>query len=770
MHSSLPMAEQMARAGGGGGAASGADEGITNLVVNVPEADWATIDCISSHTEAAERAAMWRRHSVTAAASSSYGDTWSVYSPEGEAFFAAMACGIVLGCLGVFSDACAHWVSAFRSGICANFFWLGRNMCCVDSRECGEYYSWGEFFLGRDNHVVAFVDFVMYVSFSTMAAVTAAYLCKTYAPYASGGGIAEVKTIVSGHHVKRYLGGWTLITKVVGMCFSTGSGLTVGKEGPFVHIGACVGGIISGALPSYQQEAKERELITAGAGGGMAVAFGAPVGGVIFALEDVSTSYNFKALMAALICGVTAVLLQSRVDLWHTGRIVQFSVNYQHNWHFFELPMFAAIGCFGGFIGSTFSVVNLHVGRWRKRHLRQWRIVEVAVVAAVTAVVNFLTPYGSGSMLELLGDCFQDCTPNGTIEMCEDSDMRAFFSLLVTATAKFAMFSYTVGTFLPAGILVPSLTIGALYGRAFGMMFRALQETYASSYIFTECYDQDLCVIPGVYAIVGAAAMLTGVTHMTICLAIIMFELTGSLEYMVPVIVGILCAKAAGEAVGVKGTYEIGIEENKLPYLDPKKEFYLDFVAQNVYGNKQFTVLTAYGLQVRDINELVTKMNVTGFPVVESPSDMTLLGYAPAKKIVRALQVAAARNSDVNLNTYIRFKTTPSHSREATFLEVDLTNILESCLLQVEPECSVKKLLYLFKSLGTHHILVCRYSKFEGFISKKDFINFMRVKEREENMEDDELERERCERVRQERHHEAATAAVDVAPVAARYN
>ncbi|KAG5512515.1 hypothetical protein GH5_08481 [Leishmania sp. Ghana 2012 LV757] len=750
---------------GGGGGACGADEDITSLVVNLPEADWATIDCISSHTEAAERAAIRRRYSNAATSSSSHGDTWSVYSPEGEGFLAALACGIVLGCVGVFSDACAHWVSAFRRGICANFFWLGRSLCCVDSSECGEYYSWGEFFLGRGNHVVAFVDFIMYVSFSIVAAVTAAYLCKTYAPYASGGGIAEVKTIVSGHHVKRYLGGWTLITKVVGMCFSTGSGLTVGKEGPFVHIGACVGGIISGVLPSYQQEAKARELITAGAGGGMAVAFGAPVGGVIFALEDVCTAYNFKALMAALISGVTAVLLQSRVDLWHTGRIVQFSVNYQHNWHFFELPMFASIGCFGGFMGSAFSVVNLRIGRWRKKHLKQWRLVEVAVVAAVTGVVNFLTPYGSGSMLELLGDCFQDCTPSSPIEMCEDRGARAFVSLLVTATAKFLMFMYTVGIFLPAGILVPSLTIGALYGRAFGMVLRALQETYASAYIFTECYDQDLCVIPGVYAIVGAAAMLTGVTHMTICLAIIMFELTGSLEYMVPVIVGILCAKAAGEAVGVKGTYEIVIEENKLPYLDPKKEFYLDFVAKNVYADKQFTVLTAYGLQVRDINELMTKMNVTGFPVVESAGDTTLLGYAPTKKMARAIQVAAARNSGVNFDTFVRFKTAPSHSHNPTFLEVDLTDILESCLLQVEPECSVKKLLYLFKSLGTHHIFVCRYSKFEGFISKKDFISFMRVKEREEHMEDAELERERRELARKRRHRETETAAVDNAPV-----
>ncbi|EPY30637.1 chloride channel 3 [Strigomonas culicis] len=590
----------------------------------------------------------------------------------------------------------------------------------------------------------------MYVTFSTTAAVVASFLCQTYAPYASGGGIAEVKTIVSGHHVTRYLGGWTFITKVVGMCFSTGSGLVVGKEGPFVHIGACVGGIVSKLFPGFQSEVKRRELITAGAGAGMAVAFGAPVGGVIFALEEVSGTYNFKALMAALVAGVTAVLLQSRVDLWHTGQIVQFSVNYKHNWHFFELPLFAALGVLGGFMGSAFNVANLHVARWRKANLKQWRLAEVAVVAAVSGAVNFVIPYGSGSLLELLGDCFQDCTPTSTIDLCEGSDISTFLSLLVTATGKYALFVYTVGIFLPAGLLVPSLAIGALYGRAMGMVFRIVQESYSTSYLFAECVDQDLCVIPGVYAIVGAAALLTGVTRMTICLAIIMFELTGSLESMVPVVVAILCAKASAEALGVEGTYEIGIEENKLPYLDPKKEFHLDFCAEDVYAKKKFTVLTSYGLTVQNLNDLFRQMAVTGFPVIESREDPTLLGYAPTKKIVHSIQMAAANNSKIDMNTYVRFRFSPSVSDDPDFLELDLTNVLESCLLQVEPECSIKKLLYLFKSLGTHHIVVTRHSKFEGFISKKDLIEFMRAKEREEHMEDAEQERE--DEVRRRRH------------------
>lgn len=724
-----------------------------------PEADWATIDWVTSNTEAADREAHGLLPFDEKGISSSVLrgiNRGKLVHHHSEGFIAALVSGLILGCLGVFSDACAHWVTSFRSGVCANFFWLGPNLCCVEEPECSDYYSWGSFLIGSDNQVKPFVDFVMYVIFSTAAAVIASFLCKVYAPYASGGGIAEVKTIVSGHQVKRYLGGWTLVTKMVGMCLSTGSGLVVGKEGPFVHIGACVGDLVSNLFPSYRQEGKKRELIAAGAGGGMAVAFGAPVGGTIFALEEVSGVYNFKALMAALICGVTAVLFQSRIDLWHTGRIVQFSVNYQHNWHFFELPVFALIGVFGGFVGSAFNIANMYVVRWRKKRFKQWRMFEVTAVAVVTAVVNFVTPLGSGGLLELLGDCFQDCTPGSTLEVCKGSDVKVFFQLLITATAKLVLFTYTVGIFLPAGILVPSLTIGAMYGRGFGLVFRALQESYTGSYVFAECFDQDICVIPGVYAIVGAASLLAGVTRMTICLAIIMFELTGSLEYMVPVIIGILCAKAAGEALGVEGTYEISIEENRLPYLDPKKEFYLNYVASDVYANRKFTVLTAYGLTIRTINDLVQRMNVTGFPVVESASDLTLLGYAPTKKIIRAIQVAAANDSRVSADTFVRFKEAPSASQDPNFLELNLTAMLESCTLQVDPECSVRKLLYLFKSVGTHHVVVCRFAQFEGFISKKDIIEFMRQKEREEVMEEAELAHERDRRSATKRHHHHA--------------
>ncbi|PWU85769.1 putative CLC-type chloride channel [Trypanosoma cruzi] len=212
---------------------------------------------------------------------------------------------------------------------------------------------------------------------------------------------------------------------------------------------------------------------------------------------------------------------------------------------------------------------------------------------------------------------------------------------------------------------------------------------------------------------------------MTICLAIIMFELTGSLDYLVPVIIGILCAKAAAEAVGVEGTYELGIAENNLPFLDPKKECHVDAVAEDVYAQRQFTVLTAYGFTVGQLNQLLQEMDVSGFPVVNTLSDMTLMGYAPTKNIVRAIQVAAAKDSRVHFDTAVRFSAAPSTNLREGQLEIDIPPLWRAPCCKWEPECPVSRMLYFFKSLGVRHIMVCRRSRFVGYISKKDFVKFL---------------------------------------------
>ena len=119
-------------------------------------------------------------------------------------------------------------------------------------------------------------------------------------PIAGGSGIPEVKTYLQGCRVPRMLRVSTLLCKAVGVLCSVGGGLVCGKEGPMIHAGAIIaGGLSQGSsktfrwrtmlLKRFRNDHDKRDFVSAGAAAGVAAAFGAPIGGVLFALEEVTT-------------------------------------------------------------------------------------------------------------------------------------------------------------------------------------------------------------------------------------------------------------------------------------------------------------------------------------------------------------------------------------------------------------------------------------------------------------------------------------------------
>jgi len=91
--------------------------------------------------------------------------------------------------------------------------------------------------------------------------------------------------------MKGFLGSRTLLIKSVSLPLAIASGLSVGKEGPSVHYAVCTGNVISRVFDKYKRNAaKTREILSACAAAGVAVAFGSPIGGVLFSLEVVGPS------------------------------------------------------------------------------------------------------------------------------------------------------------------------------------------------------------------------------------------------------------------------------------------------------------------------------------------------------------------------------------------------------------------------------------------------------------------------------------------------
>jgi chloride channel 3/4/5 len=124
--------------------------------------------------------------------------------------------------------------------------------------------------------------------------------------FAAGSGIPEIKTILSGFVIHGYLGGRVLFTKSVGLAMSVASGLNLGN--PFVHIVCCIGNIVSRFFDKYENEAKRREILSAASAAGIAVAFGTPIGGVLFSLEEVNYFLPLKVMWRSFFCAMIAAM------------------------------------------------------------------------------------------------------------------------------------------------------------------------------------------------------------------------------------------------------------------------------------------------------------------------------------------------------------------------------------------------------------------------------------------------------------------------------
>ncbi|CAK7236697.1 hypothetical protein SCUCBS95973_009696, partial [Sporothrix curviconia] len=229
---------------------------------------------------------------------------------------------------------------------------------------------------------------------------------------AAGSGVAEVRVILSGFVLHGFLGFKTLVIKSIGLILSVASGLSLGKEGPYVHIATCVGNIACRLFTKYDRnDAKRREVLSAAAAAGVAVAFGAPLGGVLFCLEEVAYFFPAKTLFRTFFCCITAALTLKFLNPYGTNKIVMFQVQYPVDWEYFELGSFVAVGVLGGVAGAMFIKASRH---WAKSFrgipmIKSHPLLEVVLVALVTGLVGYWNELTKLPVAELLYNLAAPC-------------------------------------------------------------------------------------------------------------------------------------------------------------------------------------------------------------------------------------------------------------------------------------------------------------------------------------------------------------------------
>lgn len=283
---------------------------------------------------------------------------------------------------------------------------------------------------------------------------------------AAGSGVAEVRVILSGFVLHGFLGVKTLVIKTLALILSVASGLSLGKEGPFVHIATCVGNIACRLFSKYDKnDGKRREVLSAAAAAGVAVAFGAPIGGVLFSLEEVAYFFPAKTLFRTFFCCITAALTLKFLNPYGTNKIVMFEVRYLTDWEFFEIAAFIIVGILGGATGAIFIKASRSWAQsFRKIPIiKKWPIAEVMLVALITGLVSYWNPFTKVPVAKLLFNLASPCDINKPDELglCP-TDIDEIFP--VVGSLAVAFFIKGVLTIITFGIVsLPYSEHWALY-------------------------------------------------------------------------------------------------------------------------------------------------------------------------------------------------------------------------------------------------------------------------------------------------------------------
>ncbi|KAJ9653571.1 hypothetical protein H2198_007235 [Neophaeococcomyces mojaviensis] len=730
-------------------------------------------------------------------------------------FLIGVLTALVAYCIDVSESA----IFDIKRGYCSDKPWLSHKDCCLGGTSCARWRTWSEL-IRSSNERRVWLDYMVFVLWCILLACASCFLTlfsKTVVPSsiaatfdenlgaarrasenlqddkvdslprpliednplpasiyysAAGSGVAEVKVILSGFVLHGYLGLRTLILKVFALILSVSSGMSLGKEGPYVHIATCIGNVACRLFAKYNDnDGKRREVLSASASSGVAVAFGSPLGGVLFGLEEVSYYFPPKTLFRTFFCCIAAALGLKFLNPYGTSKIVLFEVRYVTDWRVFELFWFAFLGFAGGLAGALFIKASKFWAETFRRIplIKAYPMLEVLLVALITGLTSFWNRYTRLPVAELLAELASPCTQGsaGMTGLCPAAEdiPSVIWYLLMALVIKALLTIITFGIKVPAGIYVPSMVVGGLMGRIVGHSVQYLVYRFPDSWAFGYCSNTssgsiEECITPGIYALVAAGATMCGVTRLTITLAVILFELTGSLDHVLPFSLAILFAKWTADAVEPHSIYDLLTDMNSYPFLDNKVSPVFDSELGDIVPRLRIDKLIDITISPYvKASELRTKLNRLqsageldgGLPIVR---EKILIGLIPVPDLEFALDKLETPEEETmclmstsshpsnphhhgwpgtNMNLGASFNSSMLADDEGSISDhsvsepADLTPFIDPAPVALDIHSPMDLVYQCFVKLGLRYVCVVSDGQYRGMVHKKKFVKYIKT-------------------------------------------
>ena len=495
---------------------------------------------------------------------------------------------------------------------------------------------------------------LMGLTFGTLAGV----IIQVLSPSAAGGGIPQVKAALAKYPVVLNLR--TALVKTLATILVIGAGLTLGRRGPTVHIGAALGAQVSRWIPN--SPTNRRQMIAAGAAAGLAAGFNTPIAGVLFVVEELMRDISGLTLETAIAASFTGAVV-SRIfgstdltvplEVINSARQGSFAVS--------EIPFYVCLGVLAGVLGAMFNQGII-------RGMKFSRSLPLPMPVAIG-----LAGLISGTIVAWLPPFFQDNAGLRELLIAGQLDWQTTV-LVFVAQFCLTILAYSAGA--PGGLFAPALVLGSALGYLVGLIEVAMISSES----------------PYTFALAGMGAFFTSVVRVPVTAIIIVFEMTADFNLVLPLMITCAVAYIVAESVSEGSLYEhlLQVSGIELTEENVQHDFMAELTANDVMQPKVETLPS--NLSLPELVKAMSRSHHRGFPVVE---DGKLVGIIT--------------QSDI-----------PQDSKQTS--PMLLRDVMTSQPISVCPDTSLADVLYLLNRYQLSRLPVTEGCKLLGIITRSDII------------------------------------------------
>ena len=339
-----------------------------------------------------------------------------------------------------------------------------------------------------------------------------------FEPDISGSGIPQIEGELKGLEDQNWRK--VLIAKFAGCVLAIGSGLALGREGPSIQLGGMIGKGFARRKNALLTE--ERMLMSCGAGAGLAAAFGAPLAGVLFALEELHKNFSAEVLVSTMAASAVADYIA--VNIIGLRPVFDFDVE-----HRIPLRLYWAVVLLGVILGILGVIYNKLLDKMQDFFDRLGnKFISIGIMLMISFLMMFIYPTVLGS-------------GNNLVKVISDGKFT-LIALAILLVAKLLFSTGSFGTGTPGGIFLPLLVIGAITG--------GLYSTFLSTAFGVEEY-----YIKG-FVIIAMAGFFSAIVRAPITGVILITEMTGNFMTLLSLVSASLVAYVVADLLGGEPVYD----------------------------------------------------------------------------------------------------------------------------------------------------------------------------------------------------------------------